>query len=172
MALYSRHELADRNFGSDATFRRHYADLKLALPLHRKLSLQTEVVLGSTDGNGLPAHYMFILGGMDTPVMLLERERTRVSFVGLKSQELFGEHLQSFHIGLQYEFANNAYLVARANAGNTFDDWEWDFFEGDRYESGVGLTLGLDSLFGPFELTAMHGSKHDFSTYLNVGMKF
>jgi len=172
VALHSRHELADRNFGSDATFRRHYADLKLVLPLHRKLSLQTEVVLGSTDGDGLPAHYMFILGGIDTPVLLLERERTRVSFAGLKSQELFGEHVQSFHIGLQYEFANNAYLVARANAGNTFDDWEWDFFESDRYKTGVGLTLGLDTPFGPFELTAMHGSGDNFNTHLNVGMKF
>lgn len=170
--LFTRHELADRNFGSNATFGRHYADFRLALPLHRKLTLQTEVVLGKTDGDGLPAHYLFILGGMDTPVLLLEREMTRVSFVGLKSQELFGPNLQSFQIAFQYEFANKAFLVARVNAGNTFKDWDFDVFENDRYETGVGLTLGVDTLFGPFELTASHSSLHDFITHLNIGLKF
>lgn len=97
---------------------------------------------------------------------------TRVSFVGLKSQELFGPNLQSFQIAFQYEFADKAFLVARVNAGNTFNDWDFDVFENDRYETGLGLTLGVDTLFGPFELTASHSSLHDFITHLNIGLKF
>ena len=172
LSIFSRHEIADRNFGSDATFSRNFADVKLALPLNRRLALHGEVVLGTSNGDGLPAHYPFILGGLDTPALLLERELTRISFVGLESQELFGKHLQSFHLALQYEFANNAFLVARANAGNVFDEWDFDIFENDRYESGIGLTLGLITPFGPFEISAMHGSRHDFITHLNVGLKF
>ncbi|MCH7897756.1 MAG: hypothetical protein IIC62_00255 [Proteobacteria bacterium] len=97
---------------------------------------------------------------------------TRTSFVGLESQELFGKHLQSFHLALQYEFASKAFLVARANAGNVFDEWDFDIFANDRYESGIGLTLGLITPFGPLEVSAMHGSRHDFITHLNVGFKF
>lgn len=172
LSIFSRHEIADRDFGSDATFSRNFADIKVALPLNRRLALHAEMVLGTSNGDGLPAHYPFILGGLDTPALLLEREATRISFVGLESQELFGKHLQSFHLALQYEFASKAFLVVRANAGNVFDEWDFDIFESDRYESGIGLTLGLMLPFGPFEISVMRGSRHDFITHLNVGFKF
>ena len=171
-AVFMRNEISARDFDSDATFSRNFADVKLALPLNQSLTLHGGMVLGTSQGDELPVHYAFILGGLDTPALLLERQATRISFVGLESQELLGRHLQSFHLALQYEFASKAFLIARANVGNVFDEWDFDIFESDRYESGIGLTLGQMTQFGPLEVTAMHGSRHDFIAHFNVGFKF
>ena len=171
VSLFARSEISESDFGSDATFSRHYLDFRSALPIHRRLSVQTQLILGTTDGDNLPAHYNFILGGLNTAVLFLEREMTRIAAVGLKSQELVGRHIQFLQAGLQYELSTNLFMLLRANAGNTFEDWEFDF-SSDRFESGVGLTLGLATPIGPVELSAMHGSRHNFVSHLNIGMKF
>jgi hypothetical protein len=131
----------------------------------------THLVAGTTSGDVVPGHYQFILGGVDIPSLLLERETSKTSFLGLRSQQLLGEHLQFAQVGVQFELTRRMFGILRANAGNTFDEWEVDFSD-DRFESGVGATLGLTTPIGPVELTGAYGSIDEFQSYLSVGLKF
>ncbi len=171
IAFTVRNEFAHRNLGSRSTFSRHYFDVRTLVPLHRRASLMAEALLAATIGNRVPGHYRFVLGGLDTPVFFPEKRFTSVSFVGLKFQELIGDHAQFYQLGLQYRLASDLYLLLRANAGNVFQAFKIDF-SADRFESGVGLTLGADTRFGPMELTVMRGSRHDYLTHLSIGYKF
>jgi len=171
MSLVIRNELANKNFGSDATFTRHYLDLRAVLPLHGKVSVGSTILLGTTTGDDLPLHQKFILGGLDTPLLLLGGRLSGQSFVGLKAQELIGNHVQFFQFSLQYEMFPQIFTLLRLNAGNTFEDWKIDFSK-DRFESGFGLTLGAITPLGPIELSLARGSRHNFLTHLNIGYKF
>jgi hypothetical protein len=62
-------------------------------------------------------------------------------------------------------------VILTWNAGNTFDEWSSDLAN-NRYVNGAGLTYALDTLLGPFELTAMTSEKHDFLAYFSAGYKF
>lgn len=166
-----RNEATHKNLLSDLTFSRHYFDFKLALPLNRRLSLLSELLLAAAYGDSLPAHYQFILGGLNTPVLHLEKDLSRVSFVGLKPQELLGEHVQFFQMGLQYELLSRIFLQLRVNAGNRFDSQRLDF-SSERFLYGVGLTVGAATPVGPVEFTIMSGSRHGLLTFLNMGYQF
>ncbi len=170
-SLLLRNEFAHENIFSDFTLSRHYLDLKTFVPLARRLTLTSELLLATTYGDSLSAPYQYILGGLNTPVLFLDKELTRVSFVGLKPQELLGEHLQFYQLGLQYEFLPRIFLQFRANAGNRFDEFKLDFSSG-RFLYGVGFTVGAATPVGPVEFTIMNGSRHDVLTHLNIGYKF
>ncbi len=171
VSLFIKTELSNTSLFSDAAFSRHYFNLKSAAPLHRRVSLLFECLFGTSTGAELPAHYQFILGGINTPALFLDKDMTRISFLGLKPQELSGPHAQFFQIGLQYELLPRIFLQFRANAGNRFDDFTLDF-SSDRFLYGLGVTLGAATAFGPVEFTIMGGSRHDVLTHLNLGYKF
>ncbi len=171
VAFYSRHEYSEGALGSEGTFSRHYLDLKIYAPVGRRVTLIGEVAGGTTTGGALPVHGQFILGGVDTPALLLERESTPISFLGLRHQQLYGEHFQFAQVGAQVGIGPKAVFLLRANAGNTFGEWEFDFSR-DRFETGAGVTLGLLTPLGPIELTGSYGSADDFLGYLNIGPKF
>jgi NTE family protein len=170
-SLLFRNEFAHDNFLSDGTFSRHYFNFKIALPLRQRVSLLSEILLASAFGDSLPPHYQFILGGLNTTALFLEKDATRTSFVGLKPQEVLGEHVQFYQLGLQYEFLPRIFLQFRANAGNRFDSLRLDFSRG-RFLYGVGATIGAATPVGPLEFTIMGGSRHRFLTHLSLGYKF
>lgn len=165
-----KNEFAPENFASENSFSRHYFDLRAVIPVDDSFSLFGEMMLGTSSGD-LPRRYGFALGGLDRPALFPDRLLTSVSFVGLKSQELFGKHAQFFQLGFQYELRPKYFLTLRVNAGNTFDEWRLKFSR-NRFESGVGLTLGRATPVGPVEVTAMGGSRHRFLTHLNIGFRF
>ena len=169
--LYSPHAYSEGSLGSEGTFSRHFLDLKVCAPIGRRFTLIGEIAGGTTTGDALPLHGGFLLGGIDTPAMLLERDETRITFLGLHHQQLTGEHFQFAQVGAQYQFGSSVVLLLRANAGNVFDKWELDL-SGDRFETGAGATLGLLTPLGPIEITGSYGGADEFLGYLNIGMKF
>jgi len=171
VSMFFRHEFAYHRLISDHTFSRHYFDFKFVLPVHRKISVLSEILLASTYGDSLPANGQFVLGGLNTPVLMLEKDLTRLSFVGLKPQELLGEHLQFYQLGLQYEVLARIFLQFRANIGNSFKSQRLDFSSG-RFLYGIGLTIGAATPVGPVEFSIMNGSRHELLTHLNIGYKF
>jgi NTE family protein len=171
VSLHVKSELSNNSVFSDVTFSRHYFNFKSAVPIQQRLTLLFDFLLGTSTGAELPAHYQFILGGLNIPVLFLDKDMTRISFLGLKPQELSGPHAQFFQIGWQYELFPRIFLQMRANAGNRFDDFAFDF-SSDRFLYGLGVTLGAATAFGPVEFTIMGGSRHDILTHLNLGYKF
>jgi NTE family protein len=171
VSLVFRHEAGHNRFLSDFTFTRHYFDFRFALPVHRRFSILGEALLTTAFGDSLPPQYQFTLGGLNTPVLFFEKDLSRVSFVGLKPQELLGEHLQFYQLGLQYEFLPRIFLQFCANAGNRFDSRRPDFWN-KTFLYGAGFTVGATTPIGPVEFTVMSGSRHDLLTHLNIGYRF
>ncbi len=171
LRLLGKSEVTFKALGSDRHFARFFFDATGYLPLSRRFSLLAEILLAGKTGGALPAHYAFVLGGMDTPALFAEPDAATVSFVGLRAQELNGPFAQFFQLGLQMEVRPNVFLVFRANLGNTFESWKLDWSPG-RFKQGLGFTLGANTPLGPIELTLMGGSENDVLTHFNLGFKF
>jgi NTE family protein len=161
-------EATDDKLGSDVSFSRFILDWRAIVPLSAKVSVIQNLYLGTTSGDEIPPAYHFFLGGVDEKITLLGKE---TSFYGLEHQERVGPHVQTFHLGVQWTALRENYVILVWNAGNTFDEWGSDLAE-NRYINGGGLTLGLDTLAGPVELTVMTSERHDFLTYFTAGYKF
>lgn len=151
-------EAGYKKIGGDVQFIHHSFDWRGFFPVHPRLSLLSRLQLGSAHKSGLPLHYQFFLGGVD-------------SFVGLRPQELAGKNLQALQLGLQYEIIPHRFVIWRWNIGNTFDNWQVRFNR-QRFVTGTGLTVGAPTLIGPIELTVMGGSRHRLLGHLNIGYKF
>lgn len=164
-------EFGDQSVVGDASIRRAFLNAQGALPVARQVSLLGQLFLGSAGGDAIPLPYQFFLGGLQVPAAFPYGTLSRVSFVGLKLQELRGRAAQYVMVGAQLAVKDAAYLLLRANAGNTFDTWEVDL-SSDRYESGIGLTIGAATLAGPVSLTVATSSRHDFLATLDLGFFF
>jgi NTE family protein len=161
-------ETADKKFGSDATFTRVYLDWRAMIPVAGKVSIIQNLYLGTSSGSDLPPAYYYFLGGVDEKVTLIGQP---ASFYGLEHQDRSGKHIQMVQLGAQLEAGKETFVILQWNAGNTFDEWNTKI-AGSRYVNGFGLTLGFDSIVGPFELTLMTGDEHDFLAYFSAGYKF
>jgi len=161
-------EATSAKAGSDETFTRYHADWRIAVALHRTVSLFQSLYVGTTVVGESPPIYQFFLGGIHTPYTYLGPDN---SFLGLERRERAGRHAQKFGLGLQWECYRRTYLLLRGGIGNTFDEWNTDF-EWDRYVRGGGLTLGLDIPAAPVEITIMGSNVHDFMAHLTIGYTF
>lgn len=164
-------ELGEQSVTDGGGIRRAYLNLQGALPVTPRLSLLTQLFLGSAGGDSIPLSYQFFLGGLEAPAAGQYPDLSRVSFVGVRYQELRGRAAQFLMLGVQLEVNESAYVLLRANAGNAFDAWEVDLAS-DRFESGIGMTVGAATLAGPVSLTVATGSRHDFLATLNLGFYF
>ncbi|MEJ2722203.1 MAG: patatin-like phospholipase family protein, partial [bacterium] len=136
-------EVADRGIGSDASFTRFYADERLVLALHPRLSLLQNVFVGASNGS-VPPSYLFYLGGVEDPIALQAGNST---FFGLDYQERAGPTVQMILLGLQFEVARRLFLQAGWTMGNTFAEWNTKL-SSDRYINGAGVSAGYGSVIG------------------------
>jgi NTE family protein len=160
-------EITDQGVGSDVSFNRFYVDERMALALHRKVSLLQTLFLGGSNGD-VPRSYLYYLGGADEAIAL---QSIRATFFGLEYQERAGPYVQMFMLGVQYEFLPKFFLQAGWTIGNTFDEWNTKLAM-DRYINGAGLTAGLNTFAGPIIFTIMTGERHDILTYFSAGYNF
>jgi NTE family protein len=150
------------------SFWRHYLDFCAIIPVHRHVSLLQSLFIGTNSQNDIPFHYEFLLGGMDVPFVFLGKKN---SFLALKAQELRGPHAQFVQLGVQVNLAGDRFIILRGNAGNTFEEWNFDITK-NRYLAGGGITLGSNTFLGPVELTLMGGAHRKALMYFNLGYKF
>lgn len=139
-------------------------------PLHRCVTLTGQAGLGITQGDHLPIHKHFYLGGLYTPVILNEGV-FETTFYGADNHEFSGRHFQMIQTGLQYEFDRNKFAALKINAGLAADDFD-DLFLASDFATGLGLTIGIKTLMGPIEWSIMTGSEDRFSSHINLGYRF
>ncbi len=147
VSLVLKSEWADRSIGSGLSFSHSVLDAGARLPVHRSTSVIARATLGTSSGDDLPTHYLFFLGGSSPYFIFQDRH---FPFFGLETHERRGTHVQSFQLGLQVQFASRFFVILRWNAGNTFDEWD---FDPDAYTAGYGLTFGVRTPFGPVTAT-------------------
>lgn len=151
-------ELAETKLGGNVDFRALLLDWQVYFSLSSELSFINRLQIGTISSDQLPFHKQFFLGGID-------------SFLSLKTQELSNHTLQAWQVGFQYEFMKRRFLLLRWNVGNVFETWRFKPAK-DPYFTGAGITLGMDTRFGPIEYTFSFGNRRSSLTHLNVGFKF
>ncbi|ADO83039.1 Patatin [Ilyobacter polytropus DSM 2926] len=140
-------------------------------PVTKKLSFLSAVAGGSIQGEGILADEYFKLGGMRSDISNKE-----FAFYGYNSQRKLVEEFAIAQLGLQYRFYSNIYLAGKWNIATYTgapvqgenDKKIWD----DKVK-GYGVTLGIDSPFGPLELSVMEDSDtQNVLTQFNIGYIF
>jgi NTE family protein len=121
--------------GASGGFTQYSARARAALPLTPFLSLLARAELGASSGDGLPSHYLFLMGGANEYHLLTDRH---VPFLGLRVQERRGQYLQIAGVGAQVHFPSRFAALARWNAGWVGDDWAPST---GALTTGLGLTL-------------------------------
>ncbi len=165
--LLARTERADRRIGSGGTFWQHLVNVQAAVPLTSRLAVTARAVAGAAGGNDLPFHYQFFLGGTVPSAVFHERQPT---FPGLRPQQRSGLAVQLVQAGLQFEPAEQVFVGAKINVGNTADRWRARF---DRYARGYEMILGAQTFVGPVEIVWSGDDFGDRPTFaVRLGHRF
>ncbi len=139
-----------------------------AYPFSEKLTLMTNLYVGSVIGDSIPPDYVYYSGGL----MLNDYKVGIFPFVGLEMFEKTDKNLFTFGMDLQYELFRNHYILIRGNIGKTAASFE-DIIFPEEYYFGYGLTYGFRSLIGPMEFSVMKNNlRNDILTYVNIGYWF
>lgn len=162
-----------RGWGSAAGRMEQNLDWRVAVPVNEHVTLVSELQFSSrtltTPGMEEALRPLLetgaSLGGPHTP--LLETGQ----FVGLAQHEKTGRHMKAAMVGVQYEFRPGRFAVLRANGGNTFEAWRWDFTE-ESYEVGGGATFGTTTPLGPAAITIATSTRHVLVVDISLGNLF
>ncbi|MBQ8222167.1 MAG: patatin-like phospholipase family protein [Bacteroidales bacterium] len=145
------------------------ADLDGSIAMGKRLSMKLGATVGtSLNSNEPPLSYRFFVGGQS----YMKYFDNIISFDGLKFTQLYGDHIALAKISWQYNLYKNIYAIANFNGGyvsNSYDEW----FTDDNFVFGCGLTLGMNTVAGPIEVSLMGSNRcSGLVGFLNVGYWF
>ena len=145
------------------------ADLNGAIAIMKRHSLKLGVTVGSSFGiNELPLSYKFFVGGQSH----MKYFDNIISFEGLRFTQLYGDNIAIGKILWQYNFYGNFYAIASFNGGYITDDYS-RWFSDDSFVFGGGLTLGMNTVAGPIEVSLMGSNRcSDMIGFFNIGYWF
>ena len=145
------------------------ADLNGAIAIMKKHSLKLGVSVGSSFGiNELPLSYKFFVGGQSH----MKYFDNIISFEGLRFTQLYGDNIAIGKISWQYNFYGNFYAIANFNGGYITDDYS-RWFSDESFVFGGGLTLGMNTVAGPIEVSLMGSNRcSDVIGFFNIGYWF
>lgn len=124
------------------------------------------MTVGASGGEP-PPHYRFFLGGANTYYLFPDRD---ISFVGLKTQERSGRHVQKVEVGAQWEFVHAVFGRVRWDAGNVYERWTWD---PAGYVDGVSIELGAKTFAGRLTLSVSGNAQTSWpQVALDLGYPF
>ena len=167
--LRLRGEYGDLEDLNTDLFNRVSGRLLARLPLHGRVSAGARFMYGSSDGDHIPAHYRFFLGGLNSPFMF--QDRREINFYGYRHQELSGEHAFLAGLDLQFKVTPIGYLVLSGNIGNAVDDWD-ELFKEEGIVYGAGITAGIALPLGPVEISLSNSRRHDLLAFFSAGYRF
>lgn len=157
-AWLNRFDWASNSIRSNSSFRRFESDLSWIIPLHRQWSFKSVMRFTGISGKDMIPPLQPQLGGHDV-------------FMGLYPREYADRYMKMVQFSLQTEWMPRRYLIATWNMGLTENRYS-PVYRFSKPLYGAGLTLGIETLIGPVEVTGMTSRDHPFLTYLNIGYKF
>ena len=140
-----------------------------AFPIGRKNSLKFGLEAGTKIGEAeVPQFYQFMVGGQSK----MKYYDNILSFTGLNFIDRIVDHIAIGRVAWQWDFYKVFYSTISCDFGfmnDVYDLW----FEDDSFVAGAGLTLGVNSVIGPIEVSLM-GSNINSSPvgFINVGFWF
>lgn len=144
-------------------------DLDFSFVIGKKNSLKIGSTVGAKFGkNTLPLSYQFFVGGQSK----MNYFDNIISFEGMRFTQIYGDYMAMAKLSWQYNFYKKLYAIATVNGGylsNNYDKW----FSSDNFSFGCGVTLGMETIAGPIEISLM-GSNHTSGLigFINVGYWF
>ncbi len=146
-----------------------YVDLLKNIPLGSKSALKFELEGGMKLGVAeAPLFYQFFVGGQSHMKYL----DNILAFTGLDFTDRIIDHLAVNKIAWQWNFYKSLYSTIHFDYGfmsDTYDSW----FEPSSLVLGYGLSLGVDSMIGPIEVSFMGSNINSGVTgFINVGYWF
>lgn len=144
-------------------------DLDVSIAIEKNNSLKLGLCVGSSIGNvEPPINYQFFIGGQSN----MKYFDNFINFEGLKFTQLYGDNMVLGKASWQYNFYKNFYAIATCNCGYISKNYnEW--FSGENFIIGYGLTFGVKTLAGPIEVSLMGSNKNsEPNGFINVGYWF
>lgn len=145
------------------------ADINGSFAIGKRHSLK----LGATAGSSLtysniPLSYRFFVGGQSN----MKYFDNIISFEGLRFTQLYGNHIAIAKMSWQYNFYGKMYATINFNGGYVADEYSQWFID-ENFVFGAGLTLGMETMAGPIEVSLMSSNRcSNLIGFLNVGYWF
>lgn len=149
-------ELTGKVFGGETEFTRYSASVETYLPLGRHFTYHPGVAVG-VSRSGLPPTEKFYTGGINR-------------FIGYQTDELAGDKIFLVNQELRARLPLHLYALARYDFGDVYSSTDQIKMENLRH--GFGLSLALDSPFGPVQFGWGTADDHDDEFYFNAGLTF
>ena len=156
------------NEGVQSSFITHI-DLLKSIPIGKKSALKFELEGGMKIGTAeTPLFYQFFVGGQSK----MKYFDNILAFTGLDFTDRVVDHIAINKIAWQWNFYKSLYSTVHIDYGymsDTYDSW----FNSNNFIIGYGLSLGVDTMIGPFEISVM-GSNINTGVmgFINVGYWF
>lgn len=159
----------DRSIGFDKNIIVFSLKYTKNIPVSQKNTFRTGVYAGFTIQDRVaPIHHWFILGGQSN----VSYFDSFIPFTGLRFIENAGLHTMVANLAWQYNFYPNFYATLKWDLGFVTDTWG-DMLDMPTLISGYGITLGYESIIGPFELSLMGSNVNKgMSNFINIGYWF
>lgn len=145
------------------------ADLDGSIAVGRKHSLK----FGATVGSSIreyepPLSYRFFVGGQSH----MKYFDNIISMDGLRFTQLYGDHIAIAKMSWQYNIYNNIYAIANFNGGYVAENYD-RWFSDDSFVFGCGVTLGMNTMAGPVEVSLMGSNRcSNLVGFFNIGYWF
>ncbi len=138
------------------------------VPMNLRLTQFSHVQLGYNFDYHQEFIHSFNVGGSH-PFL-----NNQITFIGLNEYNLLTPSILTAALGYQYHLGNGIYTTAMINVGlYDFAIHKLETISTERLIYGGGVSLGYDSLIGPFELTFSYSPQAGkLAGYINLGWGF
>jgi NTE family protein len=158
ISAYFEEDYANKTLGFRKSYYRTQAMLAMYIPFRNRITWCVGGYAGHLKGEDQPYDAVFTLGGVN-------------DFMGLELAEKRGPTKQMAWTSVQWEPWHNKFIVLRGNIGNIFSEWN-KRFDWNRYEKGMGVTLGMLTIAGPIQFTLHGGSSNNLLGHFRFGYNF
>lgn len=146
-----------------------YVDLLKNIPLGSKSALKFELEGGMKLGVAeVPLFYQFFVGGQSK----MNYFDNILAFTGLDFTDRIVDHIAVNKIAWQWNFYKSLYSTLHVDYGfmsDVYDKW----FDSANFVMGCGVSLGVDTMIGPVEVSLMGSNINSGLTgFINVGFWF
>lgn len=139
-----------------------------AVPFGKNGTVLWDFHTGATFGDSIPSDYQLFVGGSND----VSYNIGVFPFAGLKLLEQTGRNAMVLGLNYQYEIASNHFVTLTGNIGKVQAYYE-DLLSLDNLHSGIGVTYGYKSIFGPIEINFSRPLQHGgWFTFINIGYSF
>lgn len=135
------------------------------ISVHKRHTLLVNISSAYYNKSGNVFFNEAILGGT------IQNNRNQYSVTGVLPIQIRSTSFSIFHLGYQWEFAKNLFVIPRGNL--MYYDYPYDFIKDGKWLQGGAITFGYASGLGPIHITMMYSPQvNKLYPFINLGFSF